>query len=165
MRFAILALVLAAPAFPQSKTADPTFAPLWLYDGTWQVSHKDNAAGAKPDILSNQCALLGKFFTCSQVVNGAQQGLLVFLPATQPGHFYTQSIMPDGRATGRNDLQISGDTWTYTSRRDEGGRTTFYRTLNVFTGKTKIHFESSHSANNKDWTVDSAGDEVHVVHK
>src|SRR5947209_5554730 len=128
MRFAILLFGLAAPVIPQSKPADPAFAPLWLYDGSWEVTHKDKGAGGKPDILSNQCALLGKFFTCSQLVNGAQQGLLVFLPATQPGHFYTQSIMPDGRATGRNDLQISGDTWTYTSRRDEGGRTTFYRT-------------------------------------
>jgi hypothetical protein len=163
MRFAILAVtVMTVLGTPPTKTADPAFAPLWLYDGTWHVSRKDQPAGAKPDTLSNQCALLGKFFTCSQVVNGAQQGLVVFLPANGPGHFYTQSIMPDGRATGRNELQISGDTWTYTSRRDEGGKTTFYRTLNTFNGKTKIHFESSHSENNKDWTIDSSGDEVRV---
>jgi hypothetical protein len=166
MRFAIFA-VLAVTVFaaPPAKTADPTFAPLWLYDGTWQVSRKDQPAAAKPDTLANQCALLGKYFTCSQVVNGVQQGLVVFLPASGPGRFYTQSIMPDGRATGRNDLQISGDIWTYTSRRDEGGKTTFYRTLNTFSGKTKIHFESSHSENNKDWTIDASGDEVRVGSK
>jgi hypothetical protein len=87
----------------------------------------------------------------------------VFLPAGKPEHFYTQSIMPDGRATGRNDLQISGDVWTYTSRRDEGGKTTFYRTLNTFSGKSRIHFESDHSDNGKDWTVDASGDELHVA--
>lgn len=144
------------------KTADSTFAALWLYNGTWQVTRKEAAAGSKPDLLVNQCALLGRFFTCSQVVNGAQQGLVVFLPASQAGHFYLQNIMPDGRATGKTDLEIAGDTWTYSSRRDENGKTTFYRTLNQFTGKTKIHFQSEHSSDGKDWTTDAAGDEVHI---
>jgi hypothetical protein len=159
MRLVIaLSLVITIEAAPV-KSPDPLFAPLWLYQGTWQVSRKD----AKPELLINQCALLGKFFTCSQNVDGAQQGLVVFLPANGPGHFYTQTIMPDGRATGRTDLQISGDIWTYSSRRDEDGKTTFYRTLNTFSGKSRIHFESAHSDDGKNWTVDAAGDEVQVA--
>src|ERR1700735_3710656 len=98
---ALLLVVTAATAAP--KPSDPIFAPLWLYQGTWQVSRKEAAAGSKPDQLVNQCSLLGKFFACSQNVNGAQQALVVFLPAGAPGHFYTQHITPDGRATGRTD--------------------------------------------------------------
>jgi hypothetical protein len=68
--------------------------------------------------------------------------------------------MPDGRATGLSDLELNGDQWTYTNRRDEYGKTTFFRTINTFTGKDRIHFEHAHSAEGKQWTTDGSGDEV-----
>ncbi len=160
MHVAIVAFVfaLAGQISSAPNTSDTTYAALWLYNGSWQVTRN----GAKPDELKNECALVGRYFTCQQTVNGTPGELLIFVPTNKPGHYYTQTVMPEGRAGGRGDLEIAGDHWTYTSTWDEGGKTTYYRTTNVFTGKTRIHFEQAESSNNKDWKVTGSGDEVHV---
>ncbi|MBV8552906.1 MAG: hypothetical protein JOY54_16550 [Acidobacteriaceae bacterium] len=142
-----------------ASSSDAAYAPLWLYNGAWQVTRKD---APKPDQLVNQCALIGKYFTCQQTVNGTPSALLIFLPANTAGHYYTQTVKPDGRAAGRADLEISGDKWVYSSTWDAGGRTVYYRTTNIFTGKNRIHFEQAESGNNRDWTVKMTGDEVRV---
>ena len=155
MYFLLLALLAFASA--AEKPADP-YAPLRLYNGSWEVTRK---GATKPDALVNHCALLGQFFACGQTVNGAPGGLVVFIPVNgQSGHYYTQTIMPEGRATGRDELRIEGNQWTYTSRRDENGVTTYFRTLNTFADNNHIHFEQRDSNNNKDWTVRNSGDEV-----
>lgn len=133
------------------------------YNGTWQVTRK---SAPKPDILINQCTKTGHFVTCDQSVNGGPSALLVFIPRVdKPGHYYTQNIRPEGRATNRGDLQIDGDTWTFLSNWDDGGHTTFYKTTNKFEGRNKITFEQSESLNQKDWKVTGAGEETRVFGK
>ncbi len=149
-------------AFAGDPAPDP-YAPLWLYNGSWRVTRKDLKPGAKPDQLVNQCALVGKYFTCQQIVNGETGALLVFVPANQAGHYYTQNVRLDGRAGGRGNLEIQGDHWTYTSTWDQGGTSTYYKTVNVFTGRNKIHFEQLESKNNKDWKTANSGDEVRIA--
>jgi hypothetical protein len=158
----LLLLVLASLAGVRhvAGAADPAYAPLWLYQGAWRVSPSDLAPGAKPDELKNQCALLGKYFACDQTVNGQPVGLVIFLPAGAAGHYYTQNVRVDGLASGRGDLVIAGDHWTYSSTRDDSGRTVYHRITNVFTGKNRIHFETAESADGKNWKVTRSGDEV-----
>jgi hypothetical protein len=161
MRFFVsflLAFVLHAA--PGVSPPDPAYSALRLYEGTWQVSRTEMPPGSKPETLVNQCAMLGKFFACAQTINGAPSGLIVFIPHGQPGQFWTQTILPEGRATGRDELQIAGDQWTYTSRRDQDGKTTFYRTINKFVDKNHIHFEQAQSNNGTDWKVSNSGEEV-----
>lgn len=162
MRLAWLFLPLVSCALVSGAPPNATFTDLQLYNGAWKVARKGTA---KPDILINRCSVLGGFYACSQNVNGSSVALVVFVPAAQAGHFHVQNIMGDGRATGISELQISGDLWTYSNRQDEGGKTTYYRTVNKFTGKNRIHFESSHSDNNQDWSVDASGDEERSVSK
>src|SRR4051794_16114473 len=59
--------------------SDP-FWTLWLYNGTWQVTRKDQP----PQTLVNRCSSFGKFFACEQSVNGASVALLIFVPGSQP---------------------------------------------------------------------------------
>ena len=139
----------------QSSANSGVYEPLWLYNGTWKISKHNQ----KPDELLNQCALIGRYFACQQTVNGTPSELLIFVPAKDSGHYYTQSIRPDGRAGGRGDLQIEGDKWTYSSTWDEGGKSTFYRTLNTFAGKSHIHYEQQESSDKKDWKTTDSGDE------
>ncbi len=162
MRLIVL-LALAATTTTYGATPDAPFALLWMYQGTWTVTRANSAPGAKPDELVNQCALLGKYFACGQTVNGEPSELLIFVPANQPGHFYTQTVNRDGRAGGRGELQISGSQWTFTSTWDQGGTSTYYRTTNVFTGKDKIHFEQAESTDRKNFKVTGSGDEVRVA--
>ena len=137
-------------------------AVLSRYAGTWQITRQNAAADAKPDVLSNECATVGRYFACQQTTSGRPGGLLVFIPTSEPGHFYTQTILPEGRATGRDDLRVNGDEWTYSSRRDQNGQTTLYRNVNRFTGRNRIHYEQAQSTNGTDWTVQSSGDEVRL---
>ncbi len=159
-RFVLTAVALVVPLMRGAATPDPVYAPLWLYQGTWHVSRSDLAAGAKPEELQNQCALLGKYFACQQTINGQAGALIIFIPAAKAGQYYTQNIRVDGFASGRGNLEIAGDHWTYISTRDESGRTVYYRTTNVFTGKNRIHFESAESGDGKSWKVTGSGDEV-----
>lgn len=154
---AVAWIVSLAPAAP---VANAVYAPLMLYQGTWKVSRSDLAAGAKPDELKNQCALLGKFYACQQTINGQQGALVVFIPAAAAGQYYTQNVRVDGFASGRGNLEIAGDRWTYTNTRDDSGRTIYYRTINAFNGKNRIHFESAESNDGKSWKVTGSGDEV-----
>jgi hypothetical protein len=159
----LLAFQAMRPGTSARIAAHAIYAPLWLYNGSWKVSKKDSATGAKPDELLNECAQVGRYFTCQQTVNGVPSELLVFLPAKTTGQYYTQSIMPDGRAGGRGDLAIDGDKWIYSSNWNEGGKTTFYKTVNVFSGKDRIHYEQQESTNNKDWKTTGSGDEVRTA--
>lgn len=154
----ISSLAGAAPA------ADSTYAPLWLYQGTWHVTAKSRGSGAKPNELINVCALLGRYFACQQTVNGDVSALLIFIPvATNPGHYHTQNVTLDGRASGIGDLEISGDRWVYSNRWEQGGgKITYFRNTNIFTGKNHIHYEQAESSNGKDWTINDSGDETRV---
>lgn len=152
------------PAVLLSATPQDPYTPLRLYDGSWTITVHDQASGkTTTDALVNSCSLVGRYFTCQQTVNGKISALVVFIPAADPGHYYTQNVLPEGWATGRGELTISGDHWVYSSRDEEGGKTTWYRTTNDFKGTDRIHFESAQSADGKTWTTTRSGDEVHAL--
>jgi hypothetical protein len=151
-----LLVMLSAAAAAQATDA---YTPLWLYSGSWRVTQRDEPA----EKLTNQCALVGRYFTCEQTVNGVAGNLLVFIPApNKPGHYYTQNVTPEGRGTSRGELEIQGNRWVYTSTWDQGGSTVYYRTTNIFAGKTKIQFEQAESTDNKNWTVKNSGEEIRL---
>ncbi len=114
--------------------------------------------------LVNRLRGAANVFSCGQgALDGAPGWLLAFLSREndlQPPGITNADIMPEGRATGRDDLRIDGNQWTYSSRRDENGKTTYFRTVNTFSDKNHIHFEQAQSENNKDWSVQGSGDEV-----
>jgi hypothetical protein len=158
----ILTVLLTGWVACAADTAGNLYSPLWLYNGTWRVTRQNLAPGAKPDELINQCVLVGKYFTCQQVVNGEVGALLVIVPAGKTGHYYTQNVGLDGRATGRGEMQIDGDRWTYNTIWNQGGTSTYYKTIHTFTGGDRIHFEQLESKNNKDWKTTNSGDEIRI---
>jgi hypothetical protein len=160
---AALCLLVLAASFPLFSADDPVYAPLWLYQGSWVVTPKNLAPGAPPDQLTNDCSLTGKYFACQQTVNGKIAALVVFIPADTPGHYFTNALLPQGNAGGRGELEISGDNWTYSGKSEEGGKTSYHRTRNTFTGKDRIHFEVGESVDGVNWTVTLSGDEVRVA--
>ncbi len=144
--------------------AGGVFTPLKVYDGTWTIAAQHTMAGdGKPDMLTNHCTEGAAFYSCEQVVNGKAIALIVFTATDDATKFHSQPVLPDGRAVGRGDLTIAGDHWTFLgSGKDDGGKETFYRTENFFTGRDKIHFEQYESIDNKTWVKKNAGDEVRV---
>jgi hypothetical protein len=156
LRIALITLAICAQC-SIAAAANPAFAPLWLYHGTWKITR---AGAAKPEDLINQCSEIGHYFACQQTVNGVAGGLLVVVPTNEAGKYHTQVIQPSGSATGLNDLSIDGDRWTFYSRWNQGDKVTYYRTINTFTGKNRIHFEQDESPDGKNWTTKNSGDEV-----
>lgn len=136
--------------------------PLRWYAGSWRVTRKEQPANAKPEELDNECSLIGKYFACQQTVNGTVSALQVFVAADKPGHYYTQSINPQGRGLGKGDLEVSGDKWVLTSMWDQGAKMTYYRTTSTFSGHDHIHFEQQESSNRTDWTTTSSGDYTRI---
>ena len=161
-RMRIFAVSVFALGLYAQPAASP-YAPLWDYAGTWQITAANAAPGIKPETLVNQCAELGKFFACGQTINGEAEGMVVFVTSgNTPGQYKTQTIRPDGRATGVVQLEVKGNQWTYTSRRDEYGKTTYYKNTNTFTAKNRIHYEQAVSQNGAQWSVTGSGEEVRV---
>ena len=153
---AVLLVLPLAASGPAPAALDP-YAPLWTYKGSWKVTR----AGAAPETLVNDCGRVGEFFGCQQTVNGAVVGLLIIIPSKDRGHYYTQTVLPRGRATGLGELEIAGDRWTFASSQPNAtGKVIHYRTINTFTGKTRIHFEQSESTDGDHWTPDGSGETV-----
>ncbi len=158
-------LALAGMAWGQaSKPAKPvseaSLRPVQVLQGRWKVTR---AGASAPDDLVNDCATVGRYFACQQTVNGAAGALLIISSAGEPGKYFTQNVLPEGRATGRDDLEIAGEKWVWSSRRLQAGHGTLYRTLNVFNGHDRIHFEQQESTDNGgQWVTKASGDEVRV---
>ncbi|HEX4228074.1 MAG TPA: hypothetical protein VHZ07_05350 [Bryobacteraceae bacterium] len=160
LRIALLVLAVFAQSGDSATTGNAALAPLWLYQGAW---HVNRSGSQKPDQLVNQCAELGHYFACQQTVNGVSGNLLVIVPTGQHGKYHTQVIEPSGSATGLSDLSIEGDRWSFSSRWNQGDKITYYRTINVFSGKNRIHFEQDESPDGKSWTTKNSGDEVRAA--
>lgn len=160
--FAGLGLGILTAMLALAETGD-VYAPLRLYQGSWEMTPKGEASGTKATRVDNDCARVGKFYGCQQTVDGKTAALVLFLPAEKPGHYFTQSLQMDGTANGRGELDIEGDRWVYLGHGEEKGKATIFRTTNVFTGKDRIHFELAQSVDDgKTWTAGMSGDEVRV---
>jgi hypothetical protein len=156
----LVSLLATATVSFAAPAPNPAFAPLQQYEGTWQVTRTEpGAPPAKPYRLVNRCTALGIYYACEQTIDNKPTALRVFIPADSAGHYHTQSILPEGRATGLDSLEISGNRWTFSSRRQEGGKITYFRDTNVFVDKNHIHFESAQSPDGKKWTVQISGDQ------
>jgi len=137
------------------------FSDVATYDGAWALASPHTLAGpGKSDSIVNHCNRTASYYTCEQIVNGKPTALLVFVPADAPLTYHTQTVLPDGYSTGRGDLTIAGDHWTFSGKDSEDGKTTWFRTENYFTGRDKIHFEQYESSDGKTWEMKNSGGEV-----
>jgi hypothetical protein len=145
----------AAPA--KAEIPESAYAPLQLYNGTWKIvpGHHDRPY----DTLVNHCHREDLYYSCTQTVNGVLSALVVFVPTDVPGRYHSQVVMPSGEAVGRSDITIDGDLWTYSSQEDRNGKTYYYRTVNTFTGKDKIHYSQQTSSDGVHYDEKSSGDE------
>jgi|HubBroStandDraft_6_1064221.scaffolds.fasta_scaffold918642_2 hypothetical protein len=176
----VLILSLATWLSPQAKPSPPTPAPptmlstdsatdpyaaLRLLNGTWDLLRAKGDRSTDPVRLVNECAKAGEFFACNQVVNGKNTALVIFLPShplENGGYAYrNQSLRVEGDNPGTwGSLEIVGGRWTYASDETDKGKKIYWRTVNIFTGSDKIHFEVQRSEDGTNWTTNMSGDEA-----
>ena len=153
-----------APPKTANLAGDP-YAPLRLYEGKWDALPASSDKPAETVHLENHCAKVGDFFACNQFVNGKNAALVVFLPMhslENGGYVYRNQALgvENGGSGNWGDLEIVGDRWVYSSAETDGGKKIYHRTINVFSGSDKIHFEVQRSEDGVTWTTKMSGDEA-----
>ncbi len=150
--------VLPAPA--KASIPENAYAPLELYNGTWKIvpGHHNRPY----DTLVNRCQRADLFYSCTQTVDGTLVAMVVFVPTDVPGRYHSQVVLPSGEAVGRSNITIEGDQWTYSSEEDRNGKPFYYRTVNTFDGKNKIHFSQQTSSDGVHFDEKSSGDEQRI---
>ena len=164
-RFIFAGVVIAMFTPTSTFSMQDPYTPLRLYQGTWSATQTSPRSEPATREIANDCAMVGRFFACQQTVNGKPGAMIIFVPAAAPGDYYTQAVVQEGLATGRGELHIEGDRWTYSSKAQRDGKTVYHQTTNVFTGRNHIHFEQLESPDGKKWTVTMSGEEVRISKK
>ncbi len=86
--------------------------------------------------------------------------LRLYVPGDQPGHFYTQVVLPSGTALGRNDLLIEGNTWILSDKTEQNdGALSYRRVTLVFSGKNHdtVRYSVERSDDGLHWQAVSTG--------
>ena len=161
-----LAVLAALTVVPARAETDP-YAPLHLYNGSWQVN---TPGSATPMRLENHCGREGALFTCEQVVAGRTAALVVFeaeaVDAQPDGsHTYRTQVMGETSEApgGWNRLTIMGHRWVFEPEDDgTAPAAAAERTVNVFLDDDHIHFEVQHATDSGVWLTKTSGDEQRV---
>lgn len=158
-------LVSSAVAFAQSRP-DPVQT-IWAYDGMWkmEVDHfataNSKAAPHESSTLRNECWKSGQYVACRQIVNGDSKVLIVFTCADE--HNCTSyQVPPDGSDPGSGKLLIDGNTWTFPWSVTDGGKTTWFRVVNVWPSHDAIDYRQEFSTDRQHWTVMASGHETRI---
>ena len=113
--------------------------------------------------IANHCERTGVFFVCEQMINGKSEDLVVFLPTGVSGTTFiykTAGLSVSGEAPGDwGKLEIQGERWTYSSEDTEKDAKVYWRTINLFSGPDKIHFEVQRSNDGATWETKRTGEE------
>jgi len=148
---------------PQQATAGVDA--LMAYAGTWKVqgtrfatAHSD--AGKEDTTLRNDCWKSGTYVACNQYVNGDSKVLLVFTYNETQQMYTSYPIQLNGEPASAGKLQIIGNVWTYPWQVTQGGTTTYFHVVNVFTSADHIDYVQEFSTDNVHWTAMAKGSET-----
>jgi hypothetical protein len=135
------------------------------YEGTWTVNLQYletpySKASTDRNTLRNECWRNGAYFACNQYVNGESKVLLVFTYDASKNEYTSYQIPQGGAAPGSGKLLIDGNQWTYPWQNGQGGNTTYFRVVNIFTGPDKIEFRQEYSTDEAHWTLMGQGTET-----
>jgi hypothetical protein len=170
----MMAVFVLGSAAAQAPQPPPTVVPqqptagidaIMVYAGTWKVqgdrfatAHSD--AGKEDTTLRNECWKSGGYVACNQYVNGESKVLLVFTYNDLLKMYTSYPIPQNGEAASAGRLQIVGNIWTFPWEVTQGGATTYFHVVNVFTGTDHIDYVQEFSTDNVHWTTMAKGSET-----
>lgn len=137
------------------------------YAGVWktEIEHLETAhskASRERSVLHNSCWKSGAYYACNQYVDGDSKILLVFTYDAKENAYNSYQIPQSGGEAGHGRLLIDGNVWTFPWQTNEGGTTTYFRVVNVFTGSSSIEFRQEFSADKAHWTLMAKGQETKI---
>ena len=169
--FALGTAAAQAPQPPPKVTdqqATTGIDAIMAYAGTWKVKgerfatpHSD--AGKEDTTLRNDCWKSGSYVACNQYVNGESKVLLVFTYSDLLKMYTSYPIPQDGQSASAGRLQIVGNVWTFPWEVTQGGVTTYFHVVNVFTDTDHIDYAQEFSPDNVHWTTMAKGSEKKIT--
>lgn len=168
-----LASAVASPGMaadtsaPAGTPQSDRLAALSAYAGTWKTEtrHLDtpfSKAGSESATLRNDCWRSAGFYACNQFVDGESKALLVFLYDPAVGRYTSYPIPTGGGEVHPGSLIIEGQVWTFPWDYTEGGKTTHFRVVNVWSSPDSIEFRQEYSSDAVHWTLMADGHETRV---
>ena len=160
----------AGQASSQAKAAEPGVDVIWNYAGTWntEINHLDtpySKASKEAHKLENDCWKSGAYVACRQIVDGDPKILLVFTYNDKDRSFTSYQIPAHGGDAHSGKFQVEGNSWIFPWESTEGGKTTYFRVVNVWSSPTTIEFRQEYSSDQKTWTQMATGHEVKTAEK
>jgi len=95
-------------------------------------------------------------------VDGDSKALLVFIYDPKTDRYTSYPIMAGGGEVHPGTLIIKGDTWTFPWDYSEGGKTTHFRVVNLWSSADSIEFRQEYSADGVHWALMAEGHEQRV---
>lgn len=154
-----LSMAAAVPS-PTAKGIDV----IWAYAGVWtiEIEHFDTAqskAGHEKTNLRNACWKDGGYLACNQYVDGESKVLIVFTYNAKDNVYTSYQIPAGGGEPGSGKLLIDGNVWTFPWQVTDGGKTTYFRVVNVFAAPDRIDYRQEFSPDQVHWSVTAKGTE------
>lgn len=172
--FAVGVLLTAAAGLGQSSQKPVSTAEgidvLRQYTGSWkaETDHLNtpySKAHHESHELRNDCWESGAYFACRQIVDGDPKILLVFTYSLGDKTYETYQIPAHGGEAGQGKLLIDGNTWTFPWSISEGGKTVYFRVVNVWSSPTTIEFRQEYSMDRVNWTRMATGHTTKIAKK
>ena len=152
----IFGTVAADPTSPAQKLG--MFAGSWRSDGTLQQAGKSVHVSGTIDCAWS--SLTHVFLVCDgnamfegDATPHYQLSVYMYDP---PSAQYGFASMTTNSLTSP-DLTLSGNTWTYSGKFTNAGKTTYLRTVNVFESNNLYRFRSESSTDGTHWTLNIEG--------
>ncbi len=164
---AVILVAWMSRAMAAQQTPATGVEAMRAYAGTWQVETEHYAtaqskAGREHTVLRNDCWMSGGYFACNQYVDGDSKVLLVFTYDAAAKVYHSYQIPAGGAEPGHGTMTMDGAVWTFPWQMTEGGVTTYFRVVNVWTGENRIEYRQEFSTDKTHWTLMAKGNETRV---
>lgn len=161
--FPLVAAFSLAPAASATPDAAPSgIDVIWAYAGSWKVEieHLDTTqskASHEVTSLRNACWKDGGYLACNQYVDGESKALIVFTYNAADKTYTSYPIPLNGGSAGSGKLIVEGNVRTFPWQVTDGGKTTYFRVVNVFEAPDRIRYRQEFSTDKTNWTVTARG--------
>lgn len=137
------------------------FAGTWTSNGTISVSDSPKPAQVRGTNVCRWSSDARIYLVCDGVATfgssktqNHQLSVYTYDPATKQYSFVSIA----GGHVGTPELTLNGSTWTYSGKfTDVAGRTTYFRTLNIFDSPTRYRYIIESSNDGTHWTETGSG--------
>ncbi|MBV8689034.1 MAG: hypothetical protein JOZ59_02900 [Candidatus Eremiobacteraeota bacterium] len=158
-------ILAAVPAFAADTSTVSPAEKLGMFAGSWSSEATLVPGSSTPQKVTGMitCAWSSAahvFLVCdgSAVLEGdptSHHQLSVYTYDAASGQYGFANVTPSQVTSP--DLALNGNTWTYSDKFTSAGKTTYFRTLNIFESPNLYRYRAESSPDDIHWTINLEG--------